>query len=499
MRDRLEAIMSMCLRRGVHALVVCIPVIVSCSDDDCAATATCSGATSVRAPDADASKYPEVPPPPGCDPAADTKDATACVDDVYALFVNPRDGNNAGAGSKTAPLRTLDAATNIDKLAGRPRVYVCNVGAVAESVRLPPNVSLVGGFDCDTWRYAGVPTRIAPGSANIALRMDGSRKGATIADVAIVTKDAEGKGASSVAVLVASSKAIFRRVTVEAGKGTSGITQPTSSNQSRMPPNGNRTTTATPADAKTCACMEHGASTGGKGGAPNGSGESGSVDPHVAGLGGVPGGGGSLCSKGGRGGDGPNGGAGGKRSGVLGILTADGWTPGRGGDGGIGDPGAGGGGGGGDPSYAGGGGGCGGCGGSGGAGGTGGGASIALALFMSDVKLIGSTCSSSQAGDGTPGGPGANGAPGGSGGLGSCSGGDGGDGAGGGGGAGGAGGVSAAVLRVGGSIQVDDATTLVPGQSGASGGGGFAGNGARSGGVGEDGLAVTVTPVVLEL
>ena len=502
---RLPVIMS--IRWGLGA---CLLVVMTasgagaggCSEADCATLGECAAPpSSVDAgsnADGESSRtYPEVPPPPGCDPTADPKDALSCLDDAYALFVDAIGGSNSGRGSKAAPLRSIDAATNVDALAGRSRIYVCGTGSFDESVRLPPNVSLVGGFACNSWTYSGEVPRIAPSRPEIALRLSGSAKGVVVSDLQIVAARAEGDGASSVAVLVASSKATLRRVAAMAGEGAAGLRPTTSTNHDASVSLTGNPGDSAPGGTRTCACAKRGSSTGGKGGGLGGNGAEGSLDPFRAGYGGTAGTGGASCTAGGRGGNGAAGGAGGRRAAVLGALTAEGWTPGRGGDGTTGDPGGGGGGGGGTSTKCGGGGACGGCGGSGGAGAPGGGGSIALALFESDVTLVGGTFRSSQAGDGGQGGNGEDGASGGFGGSGGCQGGDGGHGAGGGAGAGGAGGVSAPVLTFGGRLEQGDAQ-LLPGGGGARGAPGSPGKSpagaAAAGGAGEEGLELLVVP-----
>ncbi|MDF2692484.1 MAG: hypothetical protein K0S65_867 [Labilithrix sp.] len=59
--------------------------------------------------------------------------------------------------------------------------------------------------------------------------------------------------------------------------------------------------------------------------------------------------------------------------------------------------------------------------------------------------------------------------------------------------------MSAAVVRVGGSLQVDPTSALVAGKNGARGSGGFPGVGSRSGEAGEEGLELTDAPAILEL
>jgi hypothetical protein len=394
---------------------------------------------------------PLVTPPPGCDPNADPRSAPRCIDEMFALFVDPRVDDDSGTGSRTAPLRTIAAAAGVDRLRGRPRIYVCNEAVVAESVYLPQDVSLVGGFNC-AWRYDGVATRIAP-AAGIALKITSSPRRVYVSDVALTPSDAERDGESSISVLVANSTVTFRRVRAVAGAGRSGATPPTASNRSTILLTGRDADGETGGTEKDCPCPLTGGSVGGSG-AYNGSGAA-----CTDGVGGIDGTAGRVGAPAGR----------------LGRLSNDGWLPAQGRDAEAGSAGVGGGGGGANATNdsGGGGGGCGGCGGAGGLGGGGGGASIALAMLASDVLLDGGEYSSATAGDGAAGGPGEEGERGGQGGRGaspsSCNGGTGGAGGNGGGGGGGAGGVSVAVLRSGGKLQLDATVQLRSGTSGVGG------------------------------
>ena len=477
----------------------------ACSkDDDCTTTRDCAAAPATAGdagPDVDAARvYPEVPPPAGCDPLGDTSGAPECVADAYALFVDATGGSNGNKGTRSAPLRTIEAASSIDALAGRPRIYVCGTEPYVESVSLPVNVSLFGGFACSSWKYSGARPAITPVGAGYALRIDNSVKAVVVADVDLGSKDAEGDGASSIAVFVSSSKATFRRVSITAGKGVRSDVAATSTNYSATPTVGNATTTPQGGDSKVCACAVRGGSLGGKGGGKMATGAAGGVEPFVPGQVGAPGSGGVSCMGGGTGAFGLAGGSGGKAPSLRGTLAATGWTPGRGSDGAPGDPGAGGGGGGGGTTNGGGGGGCGGCGGNGAVGGKAGGASIAMALFESEVTLFGATLTTAPGGNGADGGVGEVGAQGGVGGVGSpCRGGDGGRGAGGGGGGGGPGGLSVPVLRQGGSFKQDATSLLTAGIDGLPGGGGESGTGPAPGIAGEGATGRLGGEVVLEL
>ncbi len=499
-------------RRGL-LLIAFLPLIgaltPACGATDCATTATCGAVVADGAGDGGAGVYPEVPPPPGCDPSGDPKDALACVVDGYALFVDGVGGSNGGTGGRAAPLRTLAAATDVDKLRGRPRIYVCGVGPYPESVNLPPNVSLIGGFECATWTYAGAKAKLAAPAGITALRVLDSDKGGVLSDLEISSADATEPGGSSVAALAIRSKVTLRRVAITAGEGKDAPSASTpSSNHSASPVDGITTASSAGAGARECACAAFGKTRAGRGGNATMAGEGGASEPEAVVTSardakGGSGGPDSSCTSGNAGSDGAAGAEGAGAS-SLGILAADGWTPGHGSDGRPGSPGAGGGGGGGNKSLGGGGGACGGCGGAGGIGAAGGGGSIALAALDSDVKLVECSLTTKAAGAGGLGGQGEEGASGGTPGSGACAGGHGGNGGGGGGGGGGAGGVSAPVLRSGGSVEKDDATTLTPGKAGFRGLYGFGGPGgsntvgvAAPGSNGTEGVAGAADEVVV--
>ncbi len=482
-------------------------LVPGCGVADCAATATCADGDPKAEADSGARVYPTVPPPPGCNPTADAKDAPACVADEYALFVDGVGGSNNGAGTREAPLRTLSAATDIDKLRGRPRIYVCGVGPYTDRVDLPPNVSLFGGFECKTWNYVGSKTKIAVPAGVHALRVIDS-SAAALSDLDISSSDAVDPGGSSVAVLAIRSTLTIRRAVITAGQGMDA--PPAGAPPSNFAPDevdGIASTNAAGGGERACSCPQFGKSRGGRGGDAAKPGGPGWSDPvatisfgrDAAGGEGTSG----SCTKGRPGSDGSSG-AGGEPRFVLGALTEEGWTPARGAVGAPGSPGAGGGGGGGNGSAGGGGGGCGGCGGAGGLGAPGGGGSIALAVLTSDAILVESSLTTGAAGAGGIGGQGQGGQPGGAGGPGACAGAVGGNGGGGGGGGGGAGGVSAPVLRVGGSVVTDTATVLSPGKAGYRGlfglggaGGENSGGVAQGGSPGREGVDGEAQPIVV--
>ncbi len=479
---------------GLASLGVLIASATSCTDSSCSETASCasqatsSDAASSSDASADAERvYPAVPPPAGCDPAADPKDAAAaaCVDDTYALFVDATSGADTGAGTKAAPLRSLAAATNIDVLRGRPRIYACQ-GTLSGPIALPPNVSLIGGYGCQTWTYAGdKPTQLVSTTPS-ALRIAPATSSIVVSDFDIAAGDAVFDGESSVAVHVAGGTVTFFRDVLTAGNGRDGGgSQETPSNIAAplMTAASGNGTTGGAGGAATC---KYGKSNGGKGGDANAAGAKGIADPAPTstvgindGAGGA--GGAASCFAGFIGANVNVGAAGGAHFAAIGTLNADGFVAGAGARGSDGAPGGAGGGGGGKSGGAGGGGGAGGCGGAGGLGGKGGGGSIALTAFQSTINLVGSTLTSKIAGKGQDGGNGEEAQRGGAGGgpsaIGGCEGGAGGNGSGGGGGAGGNGGAAVAFIQAGGSVKVDDTSKLVPGTNGLPGNGGKGGPG----------------------
>ncbi|MDB4946157.1 MAG: Glycine-rich cell wall structural protein precursor [Labilithrix sp.] len=414
--------------------------------------------------------------PDGCDAAAEPKDAPKCVVNDFGVFVDAN-GNDANAGTKESPVKTITAA--LGKLAGKTRVYVCE-GTYAEHVKLTTAVSVYGGFACGGWDYTGAKPKVAPTDVGYALEVADVASALTIVDMSFVAADAVAKGDSSVAAFAHGAGALtINRSELKAGlaqggaDGDPGVTgAPVMGDLKGNPPK-----TATVAgEQKVCTCTTGGTSTGAAGGGPNGAGAKGGP-PLAGGAGGLAS---TDCSKMEPNGIGDNGDPGtpadpGAAATALGKISLEGWQPGAGGDGKAGTPGQGGGGGGGlDALNAGAGGGCGGCGGSGGRGGKGGGASIALIAIDSKVTITDAALSASVAGDGGGGGPFGPGGAGGTAGLALCSGGTGGKGGDGGSGGGGAGGISAAVLYKGGA-PTNNNSTLTPGKAGGKGVGGTPG------------------------
>jgi len=430
--------------------------------------------------------------PDGCNAEADSKDSPACLDDSFAIFIDSNNGDDAAAGTKEAPVKTITHALTL--LGDKHRIYICGTGTLTEHVSLTSAVSLYGGFVCSNWEYNGRTPTIKPLDAGVALKISSGSSPITISDLAFEAQAGATAGGSSIAVFASNSTDVtFRRCSLTAQAGALGSAGINGVDGAWSDPVGGGA-------GMTCSCTTGGSTTGGAGGDIGASGKDGL--PSIAGNGsgndGLAGIGGVGCTdgeppkngSGHKGGNAPSG-ANAAVNPSLGQLTASGWLPGDGLDGTDGQPGQGGGGGGGRDG-AGGGGGCGGCGGTKGTAGQGGGASVALLSFQSTVQLIGCTLTTNQAGYGGYGGNGGDASKGanGAGALTGCPGGDGGYGGAGGAGSGGAGGISAGVLYSGTAPTPDTETTFAASVANPEGQYGAAGkSGAPSVAAGNPGLS----------
>ncbi|MDB4945786.1 MAG: Glycine-rich cell wall structural protein precursor, partial [Labilithrix sp.] len=341
------------------------------------------------------------PAPPGCDAAADAKDAVACAVNSYALFVDGNSGTDLNPGTREEPLRSIGAALH---KTGRARIYACPA-TYPEAVTVTRKVAIIGGFACGTWSYAGGRAVIAPRDAGVALTVTGVAGDVMLSDLQVSPASVSPKATSSIAIFVASSPRVtLRRVLATAGlaeQGADGAEAAPAALTGGGEYTGNNASGITGGITKICTCAGGGdTSTGGAGGSANGkgSGESGLPvqSPSTS-----PGRGqtSAECASGASSGstlgsaappsvDAP--------FPVLGTVDAMGWHPGDGAAGPTGKPGQGGGGGGsnnaaGTSLNGGGGGACGGCGGGGGGGGHGGGASIGLLTLDAPVAIEAST------------------------------------------------------------------------------------------------------------
>jgi hypothetical protein len=448
----------------------------------------------------------------GGGPAACTGDVSsesACWTNELGVFVSSDAGDDSAAGTKEAPFKTIKRG--IESAAGK-NVYVC-VGTKdykEETIKLntgTDGIHIYGGFECSTWTYATTRSAQVLSDSNIALRIDGLKKGAHIENVSFQAADATGTGvdASSYGAFVTGSKGVvLTRVKLTAGAGAKGADGAVGTKGADgMVPGTDQIGAAalcgSPADGTpgkwlgASVCGSRGGSGGG--GVVDSSGPSGTsgtpsanVDPpnnENRGLGATTGADGGAGSKGSNG----NSGNAGLAASESGTFTAVGFTVANGQNGNPGFPGQGGGGGGASKGSAtcrgasGGAGGMGGCGGEAGKAGGGGGASVGIFSWASEVSLVASTVQGRAGGAGGAGGngglPGA-GAAGGAGGekdqaltiaLGG-NGGRGGDGGRGGNGSGGTGGPSFAVVYGETKPTYDADTVLAAGTPGAAGVGG---------------------------
>ncbi|WP_437924575.1 PGRS family protein [Sorangium sp. So ce291] len=440
------------------------------------------------------------------------------IGDTCGVFV-AASGNDAGAGTKAEPVKTLSEA--IERAAGKgTAVYAC-AEEFAEAVEVPAGVTLFGGLDCaNGWRWIGEEkkTTVAPGVEEIPLRLVRGEGAVRIEDVSARAADAQTAGSSSIAVVVDGATVELARCELIAGNGADGADGEDAPSEAAMPgPEGMPGTDAC-SDLDTSgapdeslpggvqvenACGGDALSIGGEGGdgkvsnGGDGATSQGTAETARGGLG-EPVTGTWDCA-----GSEPNGGGDDGVSGVVGepgigasgngTLSPSGYAGVSGGAGGMGKPGQGGGGGGGAKGGAictggatgagasGGSGGAGGCGGLPGQGGGAGGASIALVSVEGKVTL---TDCSLKAGSGGKGGAGGDLQPGGSGGVGglggtgvggsnpACDGGRGGKGGNGGPGGGGLGGPSLAMAFRGEPVKQAGKTMLTPGTPGAGGPGG---------------------------
>lgn len=417
-------------------------------------------------------------------------------DAAAAIFVAPS-GDDAAAGTRTAPKKTLNAAIASASVAGFD-VYVTD-GTYAAAA-LMDDVSLYGSYTAGTWARAvsqqtivtGAPEAMfADGDTGIALQLLEIR---SIAPTTGSTYGLRAINGSSVSLEFVNVLAAPGAPAPGPGPVTPGVAGAQGLNGTQGSCDGS--TPGTGGSGGSSPGWPGGK--GGNGGPEGGAGFSGS--PGAGPGGGSPGFPGSSGDPGGNGGNGGNGAPGSigpHGSGGTGdaALASQIWTGRSGAPGSLGARGAGGGGGGGGGGQTcffcndgagngAGGGGAGGGGGGGGPGGAPGGGSFGIYLWNSTITIA---SGSVTAGNGATGGSGALGAPGGGGapgGFGSTfcageigrggNGGFGGAGGQGGAGGGGAGGPSIALFKGGTSGSTLSGTTLAtgaPGQGGTSPGG----------------------------
>ncbi len=421
----------------------------SCGDD--------ASASSSSPPDAgqDANVIPAQ-----CEVDPETKGD--CVDDKYAIFVAPESAGGAAgnAGTKAQPLASIDDAV---RLGIRPFIFVCENSDGYDAFTINRAVSVYGGFTCTNgWSAsasAAHAAKVNSKDASPALTVSKIVSPITVGYLAFTSQDAVGAGTSSVAGWVTESMGgvTLKNLVFSAGSGAEGAPPPPPrayTGDQMQAPNGIDAVDGGAAVANLCT-PPLGESIGGQGGQASQSsaadggpgqpslprdalGDTGAGgDCHISGCGGP-----AISGAFGAGGDFGLGAA------TPGKLTADGWAPAAGENGGNGQTAQGGGGGAGYDQPAGGG-GAGGCGGFGGQGGQAGGSSVALLIFSSKVSITGCTLTAHDGKNGGQGQKGETAQLGGAGGRGAprgalhgCPGAPGGIGGSGGGGGGGAGGWS---------------------------------------------------------
>jgi hypothetical protein len=417
-------------------------------------------------------------------------------DKAHALWVVPT-GDDANAGSRGAPKRTIQAAIDAANTAGLGAdVYVVS-GTYPGSLTLRPNVSVYGGFAptgfvrdiaVNATVVAGGTTAVAGTAAN-ALTLDG---------LTIRSADAAIAGASSIPILLDNShNVVISRSRIIAGAGAAGAAG--APGAPGLP--GVAGGPGTPAPSNCVDSVPGGAGGSGAGLLSGGLGGAGTLSSGHAGLsgsgpdsgaggaGGAAPGGPKGTEDGKRGGNGAQGaldGPAGMSGDSFGSLSAAGYTPADGTSGGAGNGGSGGGGGGGGGGHVvpfpstnicgggGGGGGSGGQGGAGGGGAGGGGGSFGIVVMNGSTGVtisdnVVTTGSGGQGGAGGTGGSGGFGGVGGAEGAGQLSsgsggkGGTGGAGRPGGGGGGGGGGPSIGVIE-----DATSVTNLAPASLGGN-------------------------------
>lgn len=442
-------------------------------------------------------------------------------------------GDDTAAGTRTAPVATIQRALEIATANAVPAVCLSGDVYQTTTITVPSGVSIYGGFDPNDAdfafrRKAGIVSRVeAEGTVFLAQNINAETH---IEGLTIFARMPLMAGMSTYGVRLEGGTAdlYVRYNNIEAANGAPGSNGADGDAHAQFQaPSGD------PGDpgcegsgcgsgGVTLACQESGGN-GGNGGYNNGNGGGGSPGSGGA-AGGSPGGSARACfsqsNNGGPGTPGANGssqGAAGSGGASIGVITSGLYFPAGGGNGQAGASGRGGGGGGGggggscdvcvfgicscecnqDTAGGGGSGGCGGLGGNPGARGGGGGGSFGIFAATGRLQIDGNSIVTRNGGNGGRGGNGAGGQLGGSGSAGGTSnddsggggtGGKGGDGRAGGPGGGGGGGPSACLARGATVVYVWPGGNCTSGAAGLAGQGGTNPDGGL-GGQGQPGMA----------
>ncbi|MBK9071122.1 MAG: hypothetical protein IPL79_09000 [Myxococcales bacterium] len=387
-----------------------------------------------------------------------------------AVYVDALHGDDAAAGTRDAPKRSIQWGIAVAALQGK--VVFVRAGDYHGAVIMESGVDVYGGFDVSWQRGGDATARTLLIGASPAVLFEDLALPTLLDGISVRSLNATAPGASSIGIAISSAQARLRDVNVIAGRGADGRAGAAGAQGTAGGMGGKGKPGCEHSGSPVCGfCLQP---TGGLGGASS-CGRKGGVGgwPAVGSSSGGSGGNGLVATVGGvggaysgNGGSGRHGaagadGVGGIAGAAIGTFSAWQYVPARGGNGGQGNPGhgGGGGGGGGGGDYlcdsfgsSGGGGGGGGCAGTGGVGGGGGGGSFGIVISEAEVWMDRVSIAAHDGGKGGNGGV---------------------AGTGGAGGQGGAGGV------YGGSSSQDDA-----GMGGAGGRGGNGGRGGHGGGGG---------------
>src|SRR5712691_10822285 len=141
-------------------------------------------------------------------------------DAVHALWVAPT-GDNSKAGTRQAPMATIQAAIDRLNTAGTGGGVYVVAGTYAQSLTLQPKVSVFGGFNPTTFLrdiaangtiVSGGPTAVTGNGAN-SLTLDG---------LTIQSADAPAGGSSVGIALSGGTGVVINRNMITAGKGAAG-------------------------------------------------------------------------------------------------------------------------------------------------------------------------------------------------------------------------------------------------------------------------------------
>lgn len=354
---------------------------------------------------------------------ADTVQVWVLEDADHALWVSSS-GSDSNAGTREAPMATIQAAIDAADGAGNGADLYIAEGEYMETLTLRSRVSLYGGWDATDWsRDIDAHRPVVRGDAT-AVRGTESND-LVLEGLEVVAADGEGAGGSSIALFLQDSDAVtIRNNLIAAGAGVSGSNGSDGAAYNTRADSGSSGT-----DSGFCNNPGGAGGSGGPGyngglGGPGGLGAGiGGADGSGGGPAGGGGSGGSVSSAGGSGGPGSDNqtrGPSGSGGGAFGSFTADGYVAEdgvSGNGGGVGAGGGGGGGGGGNGFACGGGGGGGGEGGAGGrrgTRGTGGGGSFGVVLYgPTTASLADNAITTGNGGAGGTGGTGGEGEPGG--------------------------------------------------------------------------------------